>query len=622
MKMSPQLLERSLVQVYGLLNRPLKRMLYWLFFVALFSSALEAVGVSLAFMFIKLISDPDDFWTHPVISEVIGRYNINIPDNFFIYAAILLASLYLLKNLFLTYASYAQNRFAELSAFHISKKLFKGYLIAPYERIFDRNTADLIISTNMSAYVISTRYILTFITIITEILIITGVLAVLFFSEPIITLSTVFCLGSILVLFHLIIRKYHLRWSKEKLALESIKYKCIIESLSCLKDVKVLNRENYFLNKYSDVRSKIVDVTTWQATANTYPRLISETTLIWMVVLVIIISLSEGRPNESMIATLGLFAFSGFRIIPSLNRLTIAFGNMKSGKPYLEQIQKDLLHFKTLPPQNNRSTVINGPISQVQFRNISYAYPSASTNALTNLNFTIIKGQSTGIVGSTGAGKTSLVDVVLGLLNPSQGSVFVDNVDIDTTSPGWKKLLGYVPQDVTLVDNTIRRNIALGIPDEEILDENMNKAVNMASLEDVITNLPEGLDTEIGERGVKLSGGQRQRIGIARALYHDPEILVLDEATSALDTETEHEIIKAVKQLAGTKTLFIIAHRLSTVRDCDQLLYLRDGSLIDVGTFDEIRDRNQHFSRMVHFAEVNGKSLDVVIDDKQSDLCE
>jgi ATP-binding cassette subfamily C protein len=229
---------------------------------------------------------------------------------------------------------------------------------------------------------------------------------------------------------------------------------------------------------------------------------------------------------------------------------------------------------------------------------VSYHYPSSEEEVLSEVSIEITQGTSVGLIGSSGAGKTTLVDVILGLLQPTEGKVLVDGVDIQQGLRGWQNQIGYIPQSIYLCDDTLRGNIAFGIPEEEISEEQVWSAVQLAQLQELVERLPQGLDTVVGERGVRLSGGQRQRVGIARALYHNPQVLVMDEATAALDNETEASIMEAVEKLSGEKTLIMIAHRLTTVKNCDCLYLMERGKVVDQGSYEELRDRNESFMRM------------------------
>jgi ATP-binding cassette, subfamily B, bacterial PglK len=288
--------------------------------------------------------------------------------------------------------------------------------------------------------------------------------------------------------------------------------------------------------------------------------------------------LGQGRDAASLVPTLGLFAAAAFRLMPSVNRMLASIQGIRFGLPAIDSVHRELSMDAGTPHRDQAQ-----PISferEVVARAVSFTYPGKSTPALDGVSLFLRKGQSLGLIGPSGSGKSTLVDVMLGLLPAQSGEILVDGVDIRSNLRGWQNLIGYVPQTIYLTDDTLRRNIAFGVPSSQIDEAAVDRAIRLAQLEDFVLSLDLGLDTVVGERGVRLSGGQRQRIGIARALYHDPPVLVLDEATSALDTDTERGVMQAVTALHGSKTVLVVAHRLSTLEHCDEILELRGGMLV------------------------------------------
>jgi ATP-binding cassette subfamily C protein len=311
---------------------------------------------------------------------------------------------------------------------------------------------------------------------------------------------------------------------------------------------------------------------------------------------VLLVTAGGGTGPES-VPLLGLYAYAGFRVIPSANRIVFLLSEIRFGRAALDRVRGDL----ALIARNVPGGAAEPSDSDLRFEErldlerVSYTYEQGAGPVITDLSLTIRRGESIGIVGATGAGKSTLVDLVVGLLEPTAGRLAVDGVDIRTRLASWQRHIGYVPQSAFLIDDTLRRNIAFGIPDREIDERRVQAATQRAQLESLVASLPEGLATTVGERGVRLSGGERQRVGIARALYHEPAVLVFDEATSALDSRTEAELTRAIEALRGDTTLVLVAHRLSSVRHCDRLVLLRDGRIADSGTFDELMTRNADF---------------------------
>jgi len=369
-----------------------------------------------------------------------------------------------------------------------------------------------------------------------------------------------------------------------------------------IKDIKASGRENFFATTLGGILHRnCMARRRYQFTTAT-PRLLLETLAIGIMLLGIVGLLTMGRSPGEVVVTLGLFGVVAFRLMPSLNRLTGYASNLRAGSAMVGTIHADIQKVRALPGAGAvfaEPDPLSLPLHEtLKVENVSYRYPGAERPALAGIDMTVRRGQSVALVGASGAGKTTLADVLLGLLEPDIGNILADGVAIRSHLRRWQRSIGYVPQDVFLLDGTIRSNVAFGIRDEEIDDERVMKAIRLAQLEKLVEGMPQGLHTVVGEKNA-LSGGQRQRIGIARALYNDPDVLVMDEATSALDAETEHLITQAIESLHGDKTLFIIAHRLSTVRRCDLIFLMHQGMIEDVGSFNELVERHPRFANMV-----------------------
>jgi ABC-type multidrug transport system fused ATPase/permease subunit len=302
------------------------------------------------------------------------------------------------------------------------------------------------------------------------------------------------------------------------------------------------------------------------------------------------IMLATGKDIDKIIPTVGLFAATSFKVLPSTNKLVSSKQTLKVSRSTIETIHHDLGLSVSMNKSNLNSSF---QFKAVDVALLNFKYEQSENLVLSNINLKIVSGEAVGFVGQSGSGKSTLIDLMLGLLDPQSGSVLINGLSIEDVKQSWQKAIGYIPQTIFLMDDSLRRNIAIGIDDKEIDELAITEALKSAQLEDFVASLPEGIDTVVGERGVRLSGGQRQRIGIARALYHRPSVLVLDEATSSLDTETEHGVMQAVQALQGDKTVIIVAHRLSTVEYCDRLYRLDAGRIVDEGTFDEVMNRSQ-----------------------------
>ena len=342
---------------------------------------------------------------------------------------------------------------------------------------------------------------------------------------------------------------------------------------------------------------------------NRLPRLYMETIAVVVLLLVLMLDLNQGRKPRSLLPLLSLFAMAAFRMMTSMNRIVAAISTIRFYSHALDAVHDDL---QTIPPVNPMALGRAGRISDhngkhrpprlqhsLELDNIFYTYPEAQAPSLQGLSLKVGRGEAVGIAGASGAGKSTLVDVLLGLLTPDTGEVRIDGEPLGIQIASWQRSIGYIPQNVYLSDDTIRRNVAFGVPDNQINEAKVKRALRLAQLGAFIQSLPQQLETRVGELGVRISGGQRQRIAIARALYHNPEVLVMDEATAALDNETERSIVQALEAFKGEKTMLIIAHRLSTIRDCDRIFWMKDGRVSDSGTYTELMARNPEFQSMV-----------------------
>ena len=379
------------------------------------------------------------------------------------------------------------------------------------------------------------------------------------------------------------------------------------EGLTSIKETQVFGREDYFASDFRAKRFALGIRGVHRMVLSNAPRLFVETATITVMLGVFIFALSSDRQTSELTAVLGLFAVAGLRLLPSANRILTAINQIRESSTLFEKLCREYATLSELIGSTDRpEPPLPAAIkSSITLDEISFRYPGQDQDVLKDISLTIPSGQSLALVGPSGAGKTTLADIILGVLSPTAGAVLIDGQEIPARSKAWRAHVGFVPQVITLTNDTLRRNIAFALPDSEIDEARIARAVRLSHLEDFVSELPDGLDTDVGERGIRLSGGQRQRVGIARALYHDPDLIVLDEATSALDTATESEIAQAIDELRKEKTMIIIAHRLSTVRNCDRLAYLEDGRLVAVGGFGELVEKSREFKAMVELSGIS-----------------
>jgi ABC-type bacteriocin/lantibiotic exporter with double-glycine peptidase domain len=425
-------------------------------------------------------------------------------------------------------------------------------------------------------------------------------------------LATVSILGLLLIAiipFHYFRHKVA-RWGKEGLDSITETLRIVNHALGGLKETKLIGCEDFFENQLLAQTNKYARAASIFHAFQQLPRIVVEVLLITFVVGLVSLSLILVERSDSLVSVLGIFAIASIRIIPSASQLISSMNSLRNNQPTLDRIYLDLKELE-MPEAVGYIKMSHAAIAENSLKEgcdnfnslkmetlaftdkividkINYCYPGGSSNALVDVSLTLHKGESIALIGKSGAGKTSLVDVFLGLLIPQSGDIQVDGFSVYTAMRSWQNLIGYIPQSIFLADDTIERNIAFGVPDHQIDRQRLDRAIHSAQLSELIEQLPEGTQTMVGERGVLLSGGQRQRIGIARALYHEREILVLDEATSALDNETESLVSEALQKLSGTKTMIIIAHRLTTVEHCDRIYTMDKGKIIKCGTYQEV----------------------------------
>lgn len=543
--------------------------------------ALETLSVGLLVPVMAILMQDDLAARYPDIGPVLESIGNPTQGKLIAGAMFGLIGIYLVKNLYLAFLAWWQMRFAFGVQAQLSQRLFTIYLRQPYTFHLQRNSAQLIRNVIAEVSVFTSNTLLPGMLLLTECLVLFGIAILLMLVEPLGALIVVLVLGGAAWGFYRGTRTRISRWGKERQHHDGLRLQHLQQGLGGAKDVKLLGRESDFLAQYRIHNTQSARVGRFQSTLLQLPRLWLELLAVTGLALLVLSMLVQGQAMTSIVPTLGLFAAAAFRLMPSVNRVLSAVQSLRYGLPVINSLRKEL---KLAAPEPTEKIYNNAAFqNEIRLTDISYAYPGAHTLALDGLSIVIRKGESVGFIGTSGSGKSTLVDVILGLLTPSIGRVEVDGQDIERGLRAWQDQIGYVPQSIYLTDDTLRRNVAFGLPSEQIDDAAVVRAIKAAQLEGFVNSLPNGLESVVGERGIRLSGGQRQRIGIARALYHDPAVLVLDEATSALDTSTENEVMRAVLDLQGSKTILIVAHRLSTVEHCDRFYRLERGKVVEDG---------------------------------------
>jgi ABC-type multidrug transport system fused ATPase/permease subunit len=494
-----------------------------------------------------------------------------------------------MKSIFLIWKVWVQKGISNAVTLRLGVDIFEKYLRQPYAFHLIRHSATLTNSAQNSR-ALATEIIDPSMHVFSEALVTGGIFVLLLWLEPVGTIGTILLFGVTSILFSKYTGAKISRWGAARNTHREVMMQQYQQGFGGIKDIKMLGREEYVTKEYSRELSSDVVIERKYQLFQSLPRYGLELLTVMCFCLLICLMIAFGRNTSDIVPVLSLFGAAAFRILPSANQTIVNLHVISFAQSKLMLLYEDF----QLSNQHGSTVEITSSFSEeIRTQKLCFTYDAVNEPALSDINLVVRRGEAVGIIGSSGSGKSTLVDVLLGLLQPCSGQVLVDNQDIQTNLRGWQNQIGYVSQTIFLIDDSLRRNIALGLPDNLINETAVTEALRAAQLQDFVAGLPEGLDTVVGERGVRLSGGQRQRIGIARALYNKPEVLVLDEATSSLDTETEHEVMKAVQALQGTKTVVIVAHRLSTVEYCDRLYRLENARVVDEGTFSEVMNRSR-----------------------------
>ena len=493
---------------------------------------------------------------------------------------------YVIKTIFLSFLVWKQSEFTQGLSRNISTRLYKGYLFQPYAFFLDKNSG-VLIKNVLSEIASFTGFIQALMFLQTEISVLVGIVATLLFLQPLGAIIVFSFVGGVSYLLFYFSKKKVSIWGKERQTYDGLRTKNLSQGFTGIPELKLFHKENYFLNKYDKYNKSYYNAQQRVQFVQQAQRFYLELVLIISIVLIALTVILQGKAIGSILPSLSLFLFASLRLLPSANRVITGLQTMRFTKPGVDLVYNEFNSFYT-ERKNANGVTIHSIKESIRFKNIGFTYPTAPHKALDNINMDILSGSVVGIIGQSGSGKTTLVNIMTGLLQPGSGQIFIDDTDITGSISELQKFIGYVPQTIFLLDDTLKRNIAFGIPDEDINLDKLQQVIEAAQLNEVVAKMPEGVDTMVGERGIKLSGGQRQRIGIARALYNDPAVLILDEGTSALDTETENYIMESVALLKGKLTILLIAHRYSTLHFCDVVYKIQDGIIVNKGKLEEL----------------------------------
>ena len=549
--------------------------------VMLLGAVLEAVGIGTILPLISLMGQPDFLTRHADIAAYAERVGITTHTGLIMGLAGLLIVLYILKNLYLAWQLRLQIDFSLSNQIHFSKELMANYLAKPYLFHLNHNTAVLLRNVNSSGIVIFSNILIPAFQLLTEIVTALTIWLVLIAADPFTAIIVAGVMGGMIYVLLRSFRRSMEKTGQIQNAFAARYIRSVNQGLGAIKETKIMRKEEYFLREFEENYEQYGAANRRYLFLSQLPRMIIETLVVCALLLLIIGKLAVGYAPSEIVPLLGVLALAAFRLMPSANRIVNLSNGIKFQLPLFDELYRELIAIKSRKYHHRKLKIADVPpplsfTKEIRVEHLGFSYP-AGEEVLTDVNFSVPKGSFVGIVGPSGAGKTTFVDILLGLFLPTRGKITVDGGDIRRELRAWQANIAYVPQSIYLIDATIRENVALGEPPEEIDDDRVHQALAMAELDTFVNAQPKGIETMVGERGVKLSGGQRQRIGIARALYQRPAVLVLDEATSALDNETERGITDTILKLKGRITILSIAHRASTLAECDFKVRFEDG---------------------------------------------
>lgn len=569
-----------LKKINYVLDRRQKINLLFLLLIIFVGAFVELLGVSSILPVVNVATSPETIeqtWYLSWLKQILGLQDAG---QMLIVLSVILIIIYILKNVYVTMMYNMQYSFIFGNQKKLAVKLMDCYMHQDYLFHVSKNVAELQrnVTSDVNGFF---TVVLNFLQFLAEISVCIVIVLYLLMQDFVTTMAVAILLFVFVGLFAGLFKKILGEKGRKNREVNVQVTKWILQSFSGIKEIKVINAEDFFIYNYNKYYSQFATLQRQQSMLTFVPRPVMETVCICGLLIAVILKLTiDSSDIASFIPTLSVFAIAAFRMLPSFNRITGYLGGIMFSKPSIDAIYQDLKEVEQL--QRHRESIEkndeNMPLTKlIQMNQVSFKYPESDKWILKNADIEIKKNSSVAFVGASGAGKTTAADLILGLLEPTEGRILVDGTDIRTNMAAWHEKIGYIPQTIYLMDDTIRANIAFGIDEADINEAGIYNAIKEAQLDEFIAQLPDGIETEIGDRGVKLSGGQRQRIGIARALYRNPEVLVLDEATSALDNDTEKEVMEAIDSLHGTRTLIVIAHRLSTIQNCDEIYEVGNG---------------------------------------------
>jgi len=599
---------KNLARLRPLFSRGEKRQYLFLLLLMFAGAFLDVLGIGAIPAFVALLADQERLMDYPYVADVLNRLGLSPGNELVMWGAGVLIVLYFAKNAFLAWLYHYQFRLVEQQRVNLASRIFHAYLQAPYTFITQRNSAELLRNTNGETQAIVNGVLLPVLSGIMGAVMTLSILVLLIIATPWLSL---FGVGIIAIgggIYTRFIRKRLQRYGQVAVQERKNTLKSIQQGLGALPEARVSGRLGFFERVFHRSLSRYARVRRLKQFIQKVSPYMLETIAVTGMLAVTIGMLMSGADAALLLPVLALFGAATVRLKSTVAQIFQGWSSLQYSMPSIDVVVTDLNYLEPILEQQKRRARKMKDTTltfrrEIRFENVTFTYPGADKPALDNISLTIPRGSSVAFVGATGSGKSTLISLLLGLLEPQQGRVVVDGVNIFDKQRQWLDHVGYIPQSIYLTDDTVTRNIALGLPDKAIDMERIQMAVRAAQLKWYIDQLPDGLENMVGDRGVRMSGGQRQRVGLARALYHNPDVLVMDEATSALDNNTENLVMEALQNLKAERTFIMIAHRLSTVKKCDQLYFLEHGRIAARGSYEDLADGSAAFRQMAEMAE-------------------
>ncbi len=594
--------------LFELLSKNEKRKLILVLIGVMVLGVLELAGVGSIMPFLTVASKPEMVQTNSYLNWAYVNFGFESTESFLFALGIGAVLFILVSNAMKALVFYMNKRYTTMRNHHLSLRLFRRYLYRPYTYFLNKNTSELLKNILGEVNTLINSALMPLLELLTNFVITVLIITMLIIVEPRLSIITFLVIGSFYGIVYIVVKGHLNTLGKRKIEANGLRYKKVSEALGGIKDVKILGREEYFLKDFKAPSIETAKIMVTTALIGTIPKFVLEVIVFGGILSAILYMMQKTESFQEAVPVIGLFSFAAYRVMPSVQKIFANMAKIRTHLPLVELIhnnlgewEKEEARIKALKKEYSEPTLFE---KELTLKSIIFTYPGGESPVIKDQTFVIKKNTTVGLVGPTGCGKTTVVDMILGLLEPQEGRLLVDSMEINQDNVrSWQLNIGYVPQHIYLADDSVAMNIAFGVS-EKLLDmEAVVSAAKIANIHNFISDeMSEGYQTLVGERGIRLSGGQRQRIGIARALYNNPSVLVLDEATSALDGLTEAAIMGAIHTLSHKKTIIMIAHRLSTVRECDEIFAMDHGVVVDKGTYKGLVERNERFRKIAELS--------------------